>query len=477
MKTADLKFVKKLNEIKLISTSYQEDWSSINLIGDYDHSIFELYREAYELLSQIDGGHLIRFWFDSDEVIVSEIDDYEQSPNSFFKSKLFFNKQGYTIRNQQTGQYQNFFLTSDSCENWLRGLNAIDGRNPINLSTSLSVFVVDLENSIGSETFQILPLVANDISPNNHGYLPSFATIQENIHFISDIPISFNLNHYALIAGDYQNRLGKALLELSEVALSVAVVDEFYNSNKIILNGLKRLVLKIGEESDTNFDYLQNLVCVVKWLYEDRINTRKKLFNERLTLEVDESTTLLKALREQLTPAFEQAKERYNFVILDRKDAYAKELKDLLKDLRAQSDLYSYKIRTLLNNFLRDVLAALVLVGFTIFTKFTDNIGLDKNKLLTYVFDGLALYFLISIAFQSIVDITDMNITTKELTYWKKAAKELISEREFNLHYQNSLRSRKLSIIVLYPLIGLLYIVIAMLCFKYPFFFEHIIKK
>ena len=43
---------------------------------------------------------------------------------------------------------------------------------------------------------------------------------------------------------------------------------------------------------------------------------------------------------------YEQAKERYSFVMLERRDAYAKELAILLKDLKQQSELYSAKLRT-----------------------------------------------------------------------------------------------------------------------------------
>jgi hypothetical protein len=148
-----------------------------------------------------------------------------------------------------------------------------------------------------------------------------------------------------------------------------------------------------------------------------------------------------------------------------------------LKDLRSQSDLYSQKIRTLLNNFLRDLLAGIILVGFTIFTKFTDNIGLEKHQLLMYVFNGLGIYYFISILMQAATDFTDIAITNKELRYWKNAAKELIPEREFDQYFTQSLRSRRISWRVLYPLLAALYVLIGIACFKYPAFFEKLLTK
>ncbi|NVM66613.1 hypothetical protein FHW88_004931 [Mucilaginibacter sp. SG538B] len=468
MFTAQL--IDKLVGIKAISDHYVEDWASLSLKGQYDHSIFQLYHELSGLLTGQGQIHFLRLLLDNDEVTVADIDDYEQSPNSFYQSTLLFNKQGFLESNfQREAQYHNFFLTAAVCKDWLDGLNPVDGRNPINKYSPLVIYVHDLTEQMGSDTFQLRPLAANTQLQASAERLPTFGRLQESIHFIADFPVSYNPNAYAFGPGIYTTPLGESLLKLAEIGLSVSVVDEFYSFDKVILNGLKRLPLKVGEQLQaTNHAHIDKMIRLVAWLYEDRVNTRKKLFNERLTLEIDESVTLLQALRQHADGAWEQAKERYNFVILDRKDAYVKELKELLKDLRTQSDLYSTKIRTLLSNFLRDLLATLVLIGFTIFTKFTDNIGLDKHQLLYYVFDGLGIYFILSIIFQAAVDITDLRITTTELLYWKKAAKELISENEFNTHYKISLEARKTSIWIIYPLIAVCYFAIAYLCFKYP---------
>lgn len=470
---SEAEFVSKLIEIKTISDYYAEDWSNLTLRGQYDHSIFQMYRDLASLVQP----NFVRLMLDNDEVTVADIEDYEQSPNSFYQSTLTFNKQGFLESNfQRDAKYRNFFLTTAACKDWIDGLNPLDNRNPINRYSPLLIYVNGLAMILGSDTFRLSPTTGTGPLQTTADRLPSFAKLQESIHFIADFPVAYNPNTYAFQQGNYSTPLGTALLRLAEIALSVAVIDEYYNHEKVIINGLKRLPLKIGEkEPGATYEHLEKLIGLVSWLYEDRVSTRKKLFNERLTLEIDESVNLLSALRKQAVTALEQARERYNFVILDRKDAYVKELKELLKDLRAQSELYATKIRTLLNNFLRDVLATIVLVGFTIFTKFSDNIALEKHQLLYYVFDGLGIYFIVSIIFQSTVDITDLRVTTKELTYWKKAAKELISENEFNTHYNNSLKARKTSIWIIYPLIAILYILIAVMCFKYPFIIDSLL--
>jgi hypothetical protein len=308
--------------------------------------------------------------------------------------------------------------------------------------------------------------------------LPEIEKIKESVHFITDFNIDFNPNTYIITEGDYSSSISKCLLKQSSVVLASCIVDEFYSADRIVLDGLKRVTLKLNEDGLIyDFSFNQKMINLVFWMYEDRVKTRKKLFNERLTLELNEKDSLLKSLQSFHDGCFQQAKERFNFVILDRKDAYIKELKELLKDLRGQSDLYSLKIRTLLSNCLRDALAAIVLIGFTIFTKFTDNIGLDKHKLLPYVFYGLAIYYLISIILQSIIDWVDIGITNKELRYWKNASKELIPEREFNQHFTQSLKGRRISLVILYPIIAITYLGMAYACYRYPQFFEQLMTK
>ncbi len=469
-----------ISQAKPISNSYKEGWGNLELTGNYNTSIYKIFKDLDIILDSNNSQDLAKYWFDNDNVKIVDFNDYEISHNSFNKWKLTFNKQGFIEKKLDSDCYFNIFLTSIECSNWMNLVNPIEESNPINYFSPLKIIVKDLIYPIGSEYLSLIPA---DIKFSSHKFLntcrlPNFESLQENTHFISETKIRFNPNTYALSEGEYDTQLSHSLMRQSSIALSVCIVDEYYSYEKVILNGLKRMKLSIYNSLDSyNYELIKNQIDLVKWLYEDKIQTRKKLFNERLTLEIVESQTLVDALKNYLSESLEQAKARYNFVILERKDAYLKELKELLKDLRTQSELYSQKIRTLLSNLLRDILTALVLVGFTIFTKFSDNIGLDKKKLLIYVFDALAVYFIISIIFQSIVDITDLSVTNKEIRYWKRASKELISDNEFDKYHTGSLNSRKISMFILYPLIAFLYFLIAFSCYKYPSVLESLIVK
>jgi uncharacterized membrane protein len=93
------------------------------------------------------------------------------------------------------------------------------------------------------------------------------------------------------------------------------------------------------------------------------------------------------------------------------------------------------------------------------------------------VFNGLAVYYLISVLFQVAVDIVDVRTTEKELKYWKHASKEYIPEEEFKRYNQESLKQRRVSFQVLYSAITLLYFLIGWACVNYPDFLNSVLKK
>jgi hypothetical protein len=160
------------------------------------------------------------------------------------------------------------------------------------------------------------------------------------------------------------------------------------------LQGVKKIKVPLYND-DTKVDLKLSLLLkeIVEWIYQDvdgtKIDIRRKLFIDRITLDMDYEQPLLNGLSLIAKNAFEQAQERYKFVMLERRDAYARELTMLLKDLKQQSEIYSSKLRSFLSNLTRDVLAGILLVGFTLFTKFTEIEILTKHeKLINFIFKG-----------------------------------------------------------------------------------------
>lgn len=294
----------------------------------------------------------------------------------------------------------------------------------------------DLQNPIVGEQIQIIPPnenIGNIIGTSKAHALPDAKKINDIVHILTTEEIRISPKSFVVTKETTNISLAKKMLRLSSLSLAASIVSEFHSDDKIILDGVRTVSIKLYDSKDSfSLALNNNLLELVEWVYSDKVATRLKLFLERLTLEMDESRSLIHELNIYLEPVLAQAEQRYNFVILERKDKYLAELKDLLKDIRTQSDLYSQKIRNLLNNLLRDILAAVVLIGFTIFTKFSDNIQLDKERLLSFVFTGLAIYYLLSIVLQTVVDIVDVQVSKREMLYWKTPLKNCYPKRILN---------------------------------------------
>lgn len=462
----------KLDPFISNKTFINDVWASITLRGNNYNSFTKHIDDLITYLKSVSRDNYLKITIDNEIVTNDEINDHTVSFNSW---EINFNKAGL-FQNAVSGLIENFFTSQNTFKEWLDGSDPFSKENPFNKYTNKNLFVFDLTDPIYSSSLKILPVNSNQqLNVINEYTFPSPEKINESVNILTNKDIVINPNSFLVIDGDVEGLIGKSLRKKAASILATSLVSNFYGNEKIVLDGYRNINLKLNDSSDEiTHKGIINLCQTVEWIYQERVSTRKKLLAERLSIDVNISDSFISGLEKHLENALIQAKNRYNFIILDRKDLYLKELKDLLKDIKGQSDLYSSKIRTLLSNLLRDSLAAIFLIGFTIFTKFSDNLQLDKIKLLEYVFNGLTLFYIISISYQVFVDIFDISVSKKELLYWKNTTRELLPESEFNTHINQSLKGRRTSLYILYPLIIISYLLVALGCFKFPEYFKKI---
>ena len=476
-----VKFIKYLQKVTAAVIA-EDTWATFTLQGKVKDLNLDELKQFADVLEELHAANLFSFDIEGGERNLS-IDNLKPYVNAAFADKNWtavFSKHNFISLQAVSERRLNFFMTVQGCLNWLNTVNIFDQHSPVYTDPGLLVFVGDLAEPIGNDLLGFCPfdhsMVSRLISAG--AQLPDHEKLKEAIHFVTKAHFHLDPRRFQLGPVN-ESQISALMIRYSCMAMSCCLADEFYTPQKIIVNGSRRVLFNQVRASSDTFTYedYDRIRQSVSWIYEDKITVRKKLFNERFALDADDQFSLAVNLKTCAKVALEQAQERYIFVITDRKDAYVKELKDLLKDLRAQSDLYAGKIRTLLSNFLRDALASLVLVGFSIFTKFSENLTLDKHQLLTYVFWGLGIYFLFSIVMQIIHDLTDIAVTSKELKYWKSVSKELIPDATFETHFKKSLKGRRRSLYFIYPFIVALYLAVVFCCFKYPAFFEKLISK
>lgn len=455
------------------STICSESWGFLNLKDSGNLDTLKNIKEIQDYFVSTAQNNILIIKVDNQSLEEDDLELYIQNNTTYNTWEINVNKQSF-LSNNSFEYTNNFFLSINEFERWMSGLSAFDTSNPFH--SKVKVIVNGLDALIIGKRFQIVPLNSNEVILDFTlgDAIPESDNINKVVHYFTNEDIIINPLSFVYQTNSEQNVIN-IFTKLACLSLSASIVNEFYSNNKITLDGIKKINLKLYENEEQFPAFLyNNLLKLVKWIYEEKTITRQKLFNDRITLDLDENGSYILALRLHLESSFNQAIQRYNFVILERKDKYILELKDLLKDIRNQSELYSQKIRTLLNNLLRDALAALLLVGFTLFNRFSDNLQLDKDMLLHYIFYTLSIYYLISITLQTIVDITDIQVSKREMYYWKQATKELLPEKDFKEHISKSLEGRKYSLRIIYPIIVILYLFVAYSCYKFPDYFHKI---
>lgn len=456
-----------------------ERFGYIDVKGNFYEDFFIDYDRMKKSLSSNGFNHVLSLHINGTETDEFDFETYRADSHLTNEWTFHLNKEPLSGGRLEGRTNFSFFISQKNCLSWIKHLEPLKPECPVNTSRLLTVFVHELAEPIYGSLISFIPLkpAIENKTVTPCYVLPNWEKLKENVHFIANDNIKLNCQAWE-IQSNKLTEIETAFISKAYVALSVCVASEYYQSgDKIVLDGIRKIYATIGEaNSKVELSDYRVLLETISWMYEDRIQVRKKLFNERLSLDLDENDSLQTTLKKYISSAFIQAKDRYNFVIIDRKDAYLKELKELLKDIRTQSDLYAVKIRNLLSNFLRDLLAAVLLIGFTIFTKFTENALLMNNNLLVIVFNALAVYYLLSVTMQTIVDVADIYVSKKEILYWKNASKELLPENEFKRHIKLSLKERRISLRVLYPIVIICYLCVAYICHIYPDIFMEILK-
>jgi phosphopantetheine adenylyltransferase len=300
---------------------------------------------------------------------------------------------------------------------------------------------------------------------------PDANVILEQVHLLSSSVTTISPLPYVLDWGDISGNTAKPFRRAVGEALSACLVDSFYKNSKVTLQGMKRLELDLAHATDDpQSECLDRLTEAVRWVYQtdERPETRKKLLADRITLDADLSKSLLENFCVHIEEALTQAKEQYEFVINNRKDEYAKELRELLKDVRTQADLYAEKTRSIVNGLLRDALGALLLTSLTLFARLSSSsVNLGAIEIST-LFKALSIYFIISLILQTRVSCSDIFLSTKELNHWAEAARHYLSSKMVKVHLEDSLSDRRKSFWITLAIISVLYVILAIVSWNIP---------
>ena len=468
----------KIYNIECISDKSQfiENWGNISFSGCYNSQNKSYFEDLNNELNSLQIQTAVNYFIGKNkskdiQSFISEI-----QPNEDWKINI---NKNVLLNKNFDGKFYNFFYSEEKLIDWAKGTNPFSEDYPLN-NKSVHIIVNGLEDNFGGFNYVVCSQDSESDIVNDAWDSYDESLITDNIHTIGNTKVIIKpLNHF-LTFGTV-TKTSKYFYRNSILVLLASLCNEIYENGKIILRGYRRIEIELGEDyvgKEISVEYQNNLASAVKWVFQttERCDLRLKLLLERVTLDIDYNLSYFQGLFAIIKEATSQAQERYSFITYDRKDLYQKELKDLLKDLKTLSELYSNKLRSLLNNLLRDVLAAFILVGITLFSRTTEIENLFSNKLIEYVFLAFGGYFIISAIFQLVADVFDIHRSNKEFDYWKNVSREYMPQKDFEKHKSETLTKRKRGTMWIYAVVIFCYFAIAFVCFNFPYIWDRIMN-
>lgn len=339
------------------------------------------------------------------------------------------------------------FFFSDLFKAWSDNLDPFL-ETGLDVTCSNMIFVRGLKHPFGSaqltvcDWFRNQPERFEDINP-----LPSIDEVHQVIHTLGDSIKHVAPKFWAIKWGSLDDPTATGFLQASLKVLGACLSSDLkgdVGQYRVVLRGIRKIEPQLhGDPIFPAGDLNRLCVQVVSWIFKERRETRHKLVVDRLSLDYEDNDTLLQCLRKQLAKAWEQAKDSYGFVILERKDAHQKELREFMKDVRGQADLYAGKVRDLINGLTRDFVAVLLVIGASVLAK-VDVTSLDTPTVNLFL-KTFAVYLALSCIFQVGASFRDVQLAFRESLDWLNVLRTYTSAKELGQKFKAPLERRKLT--------------------------------
>lgn len=429
------------------SSINEESRRQVSLSGATSEDILPLFISLLNALSVEKIEDCVAIDIDGSQVGTDDIDEIISIKEYLRPWSLLLNKDYLLSRILPESDCTNIlFFSVDSFLVWSDGIDPFKKSDIFIDSKSVKIFVDNLPSSFGGPKLAVVPLDQSGL-PDPWPFpdsLPQDESIRTQVHIATADPISFKPSNFLLTWGDSSSEHAKVFRRNSGLTLAACLVQDFFGRDRVVLRGIKRVELPLVVETDEipAPDFLEILRRTVEWVYEERVETRAKLFTDRLSLEINSNRSFLLGLYCFVEDALNQSREQYGFVILDRKDAYVKELRDLLKDVRTHGDLCIQKVRNILGNLLRDVIATFILISISLLTRLGNNPHVLASREADLLFKALAIYLFFSPIFQFSVDVLDIRMTNKENHQWIFATRSYMPATDIDKYFNSPIRRR-----------------------------------
>lgn len=418
-------------------------------------------------------------WFDDDNQSVYSMEDLKSAQNvTTWRLTIGKDRLVKLLEFDVNTTAIILFIEPKSYLSWANKLSPIffDG---LDFTKHTKILVNDINEPFGGSFISVQSLNKNIDRDNFESKMPKEEAVRKILHLISDNKILLDPNALSLNWGNLDSEYALPFKRLLVQVMALTLVQDIYIKEgelRVVIRGTKRVDARLGTKIESlSKAHLEAIMEAVEWVYAERQETRHKLFSDRLSLDIHEDKDFILELNEKVVKnALKQAKEKYGFVILDRKDAYNKELRDIMKDVRTQSDLFAAKSRDLMSGLLRDSLAVLFMVGISLVGRANSS---QIHVLINVVevqlfFKVLAVYFTVSAVLQITSGLRDLHLSSKESESWQRLTKEYVTEEIFNECYIQPIAKRRTMFYTVAALCTLIYTGLAVLSFNVKKFVE-----
>lgn len=366
---------------------------------------------------------------------------------------------------------QILFITENFLDEWINSLESpFCSDNPLYRNEKTILWVKNLSERFIGPSLSIIPLDQQDgeLFSDVVTGLPSDIDIRSQVHFLSIDSVKVDPIRFKLPDSASEVDIFKPIFKSYEKLLVSTLIKEYFASNKVIVSGIKRISLSIIDDSSiysVNLGNIKLLEGAVSWVYVERTETRLLLMMDRISLDLPEDGFLLPSIYQHLEQAFDQARCRYEFVIKDRKEAHAKELADLQKDIKAATDSYSKSTHELISGFLKDALSTIFILAIALFSRLIGKEDLLRSENVYWLFYFLSAYLIFSAFVRILFDKLSLRLSLSDLNYWKDTTRNHMSQQELNNHINK--RTKPYKRLYFFSTISIAVIYIALAYFSY----------
>lgn len=335
---------------------------------------------------------------------------------------------------------QLFFFSEKFYRDWLQKLTLemFNKDSSINKSELTVIWLGFGELQIQGERLSIISLdgkstsISKTLFKNSDSIaIPGSADIKAQAHFVGQAETVCEPLNYRLPSDIAVCTLTQPFYNAYEQLLCVALSKEFLGANDIVISGIKRLSMKLVDDGhNCDLSKLAILESVVSWVYEERIQVRLLLVMDRVSLDLVDNTSLIPNIYTHLDNALEQAKDKYEFVIKDRKEAHAKELSDFQKDIKSATDGYSKSTNDLVSGLLKDALSTVFFLAIMLFSRLIGKEELLDSENVHWLFKVLSVYLVFSPWIRIYFERQSLILGLRDLFYWKDTTRNHISHND-----------------------------------------------